>query len=185
MTVQPDNIILVGFMATGKSRVGAALADKTGWPLVDADDEIVRRAGKPIERIFAVDGEDAFRQLERQVIAGLCAGRGQIIAAGGGAFVDASNRRMMLGRGLVVCLAAEPETIYRRIVEQDGDAAVRPLLAVDDPLGRIRSLLEERAAAYGEAHYTVKTDGLTPGEVAGEALDCIPKGSFAGLDGRE
>ena len=158
-------------MATGKSRVGAVLSEKIGWPLVDADDEIVRRAGKAIESVFAEDGEETFRQLEREVIAELCSGRGQIIAAGGGAFVDEDNRRRMLAGGLVVCLSAEPETIYRRIVEQDGDAAVRPLLAVDDPLGRIRSLLEERAPAYAQAHCTVKTDGLAAAEVAELVLE--------------
>ena len=167
---QLENIVLVGFMATGKSRVGMALAQETGWPLVDADDVIVQQAGKPIERIFSEDGEEKFRELERRVISGLCAGEKQVIAAGGGAFVDEATRRAMLARGLVVCLTAEPETIYQRIVDQDGEAAVRPLLAVDDPLKRIRSLLEQRAEAYAQAHHTVKTDGLTPEQVARQIL---------------
>ena len=174
---QPENIILVGFMAAGKSAVGKVLARETGWPLVDADDVIIRRAGKPIERIFSEDGEEKFRELERRVISGLCAGREQVIAAGGGAFVDEVNRRVMLGRGLVVCLAAEPETIYQRIVDQDGDAAVRPLLAVEDPLQRIRSLLEQRAEGYAQAHHTVKTDGLTPEQVAEQVLQISKVGN--------
>ena len=171
MAAPPENIILVGFMATGKSAVGRVLAREMGWPLVDADEVIVERAGKAIEAIFADQGEMAFRELERQVIAELCAGWQQVISAGGGAFADAENRVVMLERGLVVCLTARPETVYRRIVEQDGDAVVRPLLAVGDPLDRIRQLLEQRAEAYGAAHYQVETDELTPEQVAHRIVD--------------
>ena len=109
------NIILVGFMASGKTVVGGALSRLTGRPLVDADDEIVRRAGQPVHQIFRDQGEAAFRQLERSVIHDLCSQGGSIIAAGGGAFVDLDNRKRMLAAGLVICLSARPETIYRRI----------------------------------------------------------------------
>jgi very-short-patch-repair endonuclease/shikimate kinase len=102
-------------MASGKSRVGRILARHTGWPLVDADEEIVRRCGKPIPRIFEEQGEAAFRGVERSVIADLCGGSGRIIAAGGGAFVDPDNRRLMLAGGLVFCLGARAETIQRRL----------------------------------------------------------------------
>ena len=78
------NIILVGFMASGKSSVGRALARRTGWPRIDADDEIVSRAGKPISDIFRDSGEDAFRALEREVTTDICNETGRIIAAGGG-----------------------------------------------------------------------------------------------------
>jgi shikimate kinase len=111
----PRNIILVGFMASGKSRVGRILARHTGWPLVDADEEIVRQCGKPIPRIFEEEGEEAFRAVERSVIADLCGGSGRIIAAGGGAFVDPDNRRRLLASGLVFCLGARAETIHRRL----------------------------------------------------------------------
>ena len=84
-------------MATGKSYVGRILSQCTGWPLVDTDDGIVRLAGKPIHQIFQEEGESAFRALERSVIAERCARSGQIIAAGGGAFIDPVNRRRMLG----------------------------------------------------------------------------------------
>ena len=97
----PRNIILVGFMASGKSVVGEALSRLTGRPLVDADDEIVSRAGKPIHQIFQGSGEAAFRYLERSVIRDLCSGPGRIIATGGGAFVDPDIRERMLADGLV------------------------------------------------------------------------------------
>ncbi len=169
------NIILVGFMASGKTSVGRALAESLsgavsrrsgGWALVDADDVIVARAGKPIHRIFSEDGEPAFRELEREVISALCAGERQVIASGGGAFVDPRNRDVMLSGGLVCYLSATPETILRRVREEDADGPVRPLLAVPDPTARIAELLGERAAAYAQAHYTVETDGLTPEGVA-------------------
>ncbi|MDA0733511.1 MAG: shikimate kinase [Chloroflexi bacterium] len=179
---KPKNIILVGFMATGKSHVGRILSEKTGWPLVDADDEIVRRTGKSIQCIFDDDGETAFRDLERLVIADLCAESQRIISAGGGAFVDAANRELMLASGLVVCLSATPETICSRVEEADGGTGpVRPLLAGDkpgeNPLERIESLLAQRANAYAQAHHTLETDSITPQQVAERILElCRFKG---------
>ena len=164
---EAGNIILVGFMASGKSHVGRILSQRTGMPLVDADSVIVERAGKSIDQIFADDGEAAFRALEQQVIAELCRGAGQIISGGGGAFVEADNRDAMLKGGTVFCLQARPETIYQRSKADDKSGqAVRPLLAGPDPLGRIRELLEQRVEAYGQAHHCIDTDGLTPEEVA-------------------
>ena len=162
----PRNIILVGFMASGKTSVGRALAEWTGWTLVDADDVIVARAGKPIHRIFSEDGEPAFRELERQVISDLCAGERQVIASGGGSFVSEQNRDVMLSGGRVFFLSASPPTILRRVQEEDAGGPIRPLLAVEDPEARIAELLAQRAAAYAQAHHTVETDALTAQEVA-------------------
>ena len=169
----PRNIILVGFMASGKTSVGRALAERIGWTLVDADDVIVARAGKPIHRVFAEDGEPAFRELERQVIADLCAGKRQVIASGGGAFVDPQNRDAMLSGGVVFYLSTSPAEILRRVRAEDADGPIRPLLAPStgsgqgyDPEARIAELLEARAAAYAQAHHTVETDGLTAAGVA-------------------
>ncbi len=158
-------------MATGKTQVGRLLSDRTGWPLRDADDEIVRRAGRPIDDIFARDGEASFRDLERRVIDDLCAGFRQIISAGGGAFIPAGNRDLMLRRGVVFCLLATPETIYSRVLaEADPDPPVRPLLAGADPLQRIQELLDSRAEAYSHAHHTIPTDALTVAEVAARVM---------------
>lgn len=177
------NIILVGFMGSGKSVVGRALARLTGLSMVDADAELVSRAGRPISQIFQEDGEEAFRKLERSVIIDLCAQSGKIIAAGGGSFVDPDNRKLMLASGQVVCLSARAETILKRIsrsrgnVKQAGsNAPVRPLLAGDDPLASIKALLAQRAEAYAQAHYTVETDGLTPKQVAHKVYDLCRAG---------
>ncbi len=176
---RPANIILVGFMATGKTHVGRRLSQLTGWPLRDADDEIVRRAGCSIDEIFARDGESAFRKLETEVIAGLCSGKNQVISGGGGAFVQPANRDVMLRSGLVFCLTAAPETICARIRrDSNPDAPIRPLLAGADPLQRIRDLLETRAEAYSQAHHTIPTDALTVKEVAERVLNLIEAGEL-------
>ncbi len=189
----PKNIFLIGFMASGKSHVGRILARKIGWRLVDADEEIVCRAGKPIEAIFQADGEPAFRALEVSVLAELCAGARQVVATGGGAFLNPGSRQAMLERGLVLCLNARPETISRRLDQTgleaqieaageecpngaakrvDGEAdPVRPLLARDNALERIKSLLAERAEAYSQAHYSIPTDDFTPEQVAGQIVE--------------
>ena len=169
---QKPNILLVGFMAAGKSRVGRILARRTGRPLRDADQEIVRRAGQSIEQIFAQQGEPAFREREKTVIAELCARSGQVIAAGGGAFLDPDNRRLMLAAGLVFCLTAEPETIYQRLTGGvAAGQALRPLLAGDNPLQRIRELLAQRAPAYAQAHHQIATDHRNPEQVAAEIFE--------------
>lgn len=161
------NIILVGFMGTGKSVVGKAVSRLTDRPFVDADEELVRRAGRPISQIFQEDGEAAFRELERSVINDLCSQSGTVIAAGGGAFVDPENRALMLGRARVFCLSAKPETISERTSELQ---PIRPLLARDDTLTRIKELLAQRADAYALAHHTIETDDLTPEQVARRVL---------------
>ncbi len=159
-------------MATGKSHVGRILSQNTGWPLVDADDEIVRRVGKSVQSIFDHDGEPAFRELERTVIADLCAGNQQIISAGGGAFLDPSNRESTLNNGLVFCLSAIPETILDRVSRDSGeDASSRPLLSGDNPRQSIEELLAQRAESYAQAHHTIETDTLTPEQVAERILE--------------
>ena len=192
MATPPRNIILVGFMASGKTSVGRALAEalsraavahgERGWALVDADDVIVERAGKPIHRIFAEDGEPAFRELESQVIADLCARERQVIASGGGSFVSERNRDVMLAGGRVIFLSASPATILRRVQDEDAGGPIRPLLAPQpgqerdyDPEARIAELLAQRTPAYAQAHHTINTDGLTPEAVAAEILGTCGK----------
>ena len=186
---EAKNIILVGFMGSGKSVVGRALARLTGLSMVDADAELVRRAGRPISQIFQEDGEDAFRELERLVIRDLCAQSGKVIAAGGGSFVDPDNRKLMLTKGQVICLTARPETILERVSQAQGNATpnansaegtapVRPLLAGDNPLVRIKELLAQRSEAYDLALYTVETDDLTPEQVAQRVLELCRAGEI-------
>ena len=170
-----DNIILVGFMATGKSHVGRLIARLTGRRAADIDEEIVRRARKPIHRIFSEDGEAVFRAMERHATFSLCDGGNKVISAGGGAFAQELTRQTLLESGAVFCLTARPETIHHRITRGSPNAAVRPMLGDGDPLVRIRELLDERAESYAHAHYAVPTDDRTPEQVADAVLEIYDK----------
>ena len=161
-----SRVVLIGFSCTGKSRVCSLLAQQLGWQPVDTDDLIVALARKPIERIFAEDGETHFRAVEGAAVAQACAGEQRVIATGGGAPVAAENRRLLFRSSLVVALQARPETILQRLRRQLAAGAVRPLLDTPDPLERIRSLLAEREAVYTLAHLTVSTDTSPPARVA-------------------
>jgi len=168
-----ENIILIGFSYTGKTRVGQEVAKRMGWKFIDTDDEIVKLSGKPIAEIFADDGEKHFRKLERQVLAAVCRGKGAVVSTGGGVIKYTANRRLMTDNGVVVCLEAKPATIYRRLLmdaENDTEQEVRPLLAVADPMKRIRKLKKSRQSYYALADWTVQTDNLTVEEAAEEVI---------------
>ncbi len=137
--------VLVGFMGAGKSTVGAALARLLGVPLVDTDAEIVRRAGRPIPQIFVDDGEQAFRDLEAEVVADVLAGHRGIVALGGGAVTTPAVRDALAGHA-VVHLDVTPEVGWGRVRGSD-----RPLLRADEELSaeqRYRDLHARRAELY-------------------------------------
>lgn len=166
-----NNIILIGFSTTGKSVVGQEVAKQLGWELVDTDEEIVKLTGKNIVQIFAEEGEEHFRNMERQVLAKACKGERTAVAAGGGAILDPENRELMMKRGMIVCLEATPETIYQRLLKDTtASGPLRPLLNVPDPLERIHRLKEYRQPYYAIADWTVHTDNLTLSEVCQEVV---------------
>ena len=155
-------------MGVGKTVVGKILSEKTGLTYVDLDEEIVKRAGKSIPEIFADDGEATFRELENDVTHDIAGNEGQIIACGGGTVLKPENRDSLQATSSMVLLTADPEIILQR-VEAEGET--RPLLMVDDKVGKIRSLLAERNPRYVEAaDLIVDTSDLTPMEVADEIL---------------
>ena len=137
----PPNIILTGFMGTGKTAVGREVAARLGRPFVDLDDLIVQRAGKSIPEIFAQDGEPAFRALEAAICGEMAAPAGLVIATGGGAVVNPANREALAAGGTVICLEADLDTILQRVGRGDD----RPMLAGPDRVARIRELLAARA----------------------------------------
>ncbi len=166
-------IFLIGFSFTGKTSVGQGLARRLGLAFVDTDDEIVARAGKPVSDIFAHDGEARFRALERDVLQEVASRQKVVASTGGGIVLDPANRQLMLEKGIVVCLEAKPETIYRRLCAAEAGTSggvARPLLAGQNPLERIRYLKEFRQPYYTMADWTVHTDNLTPEEVVEEVL---------------
>jgi len=154
------NLVLTGFMGTGKTTVGRILAQRLGFDFVDTDEVIESQAG-PIHRIFERDGEEAFRKMERRTARELAGRAGLVIATGGRMMLDPECAACLKPAAHVVCLNATPETILERI----GDTAQRPLLDVGDAPTRVRELLAERAEGYGR-FIAVDTEGLSPDEVA-------------------
>lgn len=166
------NIILTGFSYTGKSAVARGVARRLGWSFVDTDDEIASLAGKTIPEIFSQDGEQWFRELERRVLERACQRKEVVIATGGGAVLDADNRELMKKTGVVICLEAHPDTIYRRLLAdaEKGETVVRPLLAAPDPKQHIQRLKELRQPYYALCDWAVHTDNLTIDEVCQEVV---------------
>ena len=165
------NLVLIGYRATGKTTLARLLAERLGWDWIDADVEIERRAGKSIARIFAEDGEPAFRDLEAAVVADLCRRERLVLAAGGGAPMRPESRQAMRASGKVVWLKALPETIQARMAGDATTEARRPNLTDKGGLEEIVGLLARREPVYRQsAHLEVDTEGKAPGEIAAEIL---------------
>lgn len=168
----PDNIILIGLSFTGKSTVGRIVARSLGRVFLDTDAMVERRTGRTPQEIFAVEGEEAFRRLERDCVREALDRSRAVISMGGGAVLDVENRQRMRAENLVVLLEAEPATIVQRL-RASKSGSRRPLLEVPDPLAAVQSLLEARRPAYAIAHFAVATDNKTPDRVAQEVLEGI------------
>jgi 3-dehydroquinate synthase len=163
------NIVLTGFMGTGKSSVGREIAAQLGRPFLDLDDLIAERAGKPIPEIFAQDGEAAFRGLEAQACQELRRASGRVVAAGGGAVLDPANREALAAGGAVVCLEAEPAVIARRLAGGNG----RPLLSGPNRQSRIAELLAQRATAYAMVPHHLDTSSLNVAQAAERVMGIV------------
>jgi shikimate kinase len=167
-----ENVVLTGFMGTGKTTVGRLLAARLGYEFVDTDAIIEERHG-PIPQIFAAHGERTFRTYEREVAAELAARDGLVIATGGRMMLDPVNAEALGTGAHVFCLTAHLDTILARVTAA-GVADERPLLAGPDVEERIAHLLEARADAYAE-FAQIATDLRSPAAVADElALRCRP-----------
>lgn len=165
------NLYLVGMMGVGKTTVGRFLADRLGYRFVDTDDIIQIAAGnKSINQIFAEAGEAAFRQLESKVLAEVCSYTNLAIATGGGIVLRGENWSY-LHHGLVVWLDVPVEQLYMRLAAD----TTRPLLQAADPLGKLRSLLEQRRSLYAQADLHIcATNEDTPETIANRVLEQIP-----------
>ena len=161
------NVVLTGFMGTGKTAVGRAVARILGREFVDMDELIAAHVGKPIPRIFAEDGEQAFRRIEQDLCRELSNRDGLVIATGGGALVDPENRGLMMRTGTVICLTASRDEIVRRLRETD--AAARPLLR-DDPDAAVTQLLESRRPVYDSFPWQIDTTDLAIEEAARQVI---------------
>ena len=163
------NIVLTGFMGTGKTTVGRILAKRLQRPFVDTDALIVQQQGRSIAAIFAAEGEAYFRQQEAAVAQALAQETGFIIATGGRLMLDEANATALSHNAHVFCLTATPATILTRVLAQ---ADKRPLLNVPNPEARIQALLTQRAAAYGRFPQ-ITTTNKTPKTIAEEIITCI------------
>lgn len=167
---QKNNIVLIGFMGTGKTTVGRLLAQRTGRTFVDLDEEIERSAGLPVSAIFAQYGEAFFRDQERQIIKQLSDRNDRVIATGGGAVLCEENVSNLRQCGLVIALQCQPDIIAKRIA---GDPAVRPLVKQENSLQIITGLLQERRSRYEAANFTIDTSWITASEVVGKLENLI------------
>lgn len=161
------NLILVGFMGTGKSAAGARLATRLGRELVEMDAVIESRERRSIPAIFRDSGERYFRSVERALVRELSARRNLVVSTGGGVVLDPANIADFQSTGVVICLEADPEVILRRVAGDDH----RPLLQDPDPGRRIRELLAARAPLYAAIPDRIDTSTLTLARTTETILD--------------
>src|SRR5512136_907847 len=163
------NIILGGFMATGKSTVGRRLAIVLGYDFLDLDTLIAAEEGMPISQIFTTRGESAFRALETRMVERVAGRTGCVVATGGGTIVNPRNLDALKRSGVVVALTADPDTILARI----GPTEDRPMLWGGDKRERVRLLLEQRAEGYAKADLIVDASANTIDHVVNHILDFL------------
>ena len=166
MNATDVNLYLVGFMGTGTSTVGRAVAHKLGFHMVDSDHEIERQQKKTIPEIFAQEGEAAFRAMERAFIESGHTGERTVVSCGGGLVVQPGMLGMLQSRGVVVCLHASVETILARTSRQQN----RPLLVAENPEERIRTLFAQREPIYRQSGTVILTDSRPLLDIAGHVM---------------
>ncbi len=165
----PKSVVLIGLMGAGKTAVGRRLASRLDLPFVDADTEIEEAAGQSISEIFAEHGEAYFRQGERKVIARLLEAGPQVLATGGGAYMNADTRANIRKRGVSVWLKAELRVLMKRVGRRDN----RPLLAGADPEAVMKKLMAERYPVYAEADVTVESRDVPHEVIVAAVIDAL------------
>ncbi len=167
--VMNRNLVIVGFMGTGKTEVGRIVSQQMGRTFVDIDDQIVRAAGMTINDIFKNHGEELFREIESGIIKKFSEIEGLVISTGGGSLLRVENVENLRRTGVLICLTASPEEIARRVA----DDRHRPLLDVSDRVGTVRDMLAKRSGSYRQSDLTVDTDGKDAAAAAQEVLDAF------------
>lgn len=174
------NIVLVGFMGTGKTTIGTAVANRLKMEYVSTDDLIEKRERRTINEIFRDSGEEYFREVETAVIRDLACRANLVIDTGGGAVVRDENMSYMRSSGVVICLTADEDTIMARTKKYKH----RPLLNVDDPKRKIRDLLAKRAPLYAKAGHIVDTGRLTARQAADRVVEIFEAAGGRGGEAR-
>ena len=160
------SVVLVGMMGSGKSSIGRRVALRLGVAFVDADAEIEKAAGMSINDIFAIRGEAEFRAGETRVIARLLEGGPQVLATGGGAFMNPDTRAVIAAKGISIWLKAEFDVLMKRIRRRQD----RPLLRTEDPAATLRKLMEERDPIYALADLTVQSRDVLHDKIVDEIV---------------
>lgn len=163
------SVVLVGMMGAGKSSVGRKLGQRLGLGFVDADSEIEQAAGMSIPDIFETRGEAEFRSGEARVIARLLEGGPQVLATGGGAFMNAETREAIRRRGVSIWLKADFEVLMRRIRRRSD----RPLLRTPDPAATLRELMDKRYPVYAQADLTIESRDVPHDVIVDEIVDAL------------
>jgi len=161
------NIVLVGFMGTGKTEVGKIVARRLQRQRLCLDDMIEWKVGKPIIQIFKEDGEARFRKIESEIVKAAAKDKNVVIDAGGGVVIDENNVKYLKEYGLIICLSARPEVIYDRTKGH----LHRPLLNTPDPVASIGELLKRREEYYDRADYKIDTSEVSLEEVADKVIE--------------
>jgi shikimate kinase len=162
-------IVLVGLMGAGKSSVGRRLAEKLRFAFVDADHEIEAAAGMTIAEIFAEHGEAYFREGERRVIARLIANGAQVLATGGGAFINDETRARVRDHGVSVWLKADLPLLMKRVMKRQD----RPLLKTEDPEAVMKDLIAKRYPLYEQADVTVESRDVQHGQMVNDVIRAL------------
>lgn len=165
----PSLIVLAGFMGTGKTAVGQAMARTLHYSFFDSDREIEAREGRSVQKIFESEGEPFFRKLEKETIARLSRNPKTVLSVGGGAILDPDTFGLLIQEGKVVLLTATVDEIAKRL----GNENERPLLAGGNRKKKIQKLLKDRATVYERIPFQVDTTGLAIDEVVQEILKKI------------
>ena len=163
------SIVLVGLMGAGKSTIGRRLAQKLDLAFVDADAEIEQAAGKSVQDIFRDHGEASFREGERRVIARLLESGPQVLATGGGAFMNEETRNNISSRGIAVWLRADIELLMKRVRRRDN----RPLLKTDNPEDVMQTLIDQRYPVYGRADIIVESRDVPHSSIVSDVIRAL------------
>lgn len=174
------NIVLTGFMGTGKSTIGRKLSNELGMKFIDMDSLIESETGLPVKEIFRLHGEAHFRELEKKVVDKLTSGvfgERLVVSTGGGAVVDRTNRTTLRAWGVLICLKASVDEILRRV----GDKDSRPLLSADDRREKVEALLKSREEAYVDCDLMLDTTDLTVGKAISAIKEHLKKSGVFSL----
>jgi shikimate kinase len=171
---QPPNLVLIGYRATGKTSVGARLAEVLQRPFVDLDQVLVREAGRAIADIVAQGGWAEFRRLEKELVARYRDARGLVLATGGGVVLDPNNVAALRENGIIIWLRAEPAVIQARLAQDQPRDANRPSLTGGDTIREVAAVVEERAPLYlAAAQISIDTTHRSVGQVVKLVLEAL------------